>query len=88
VNALEHALIGAGALHAHLTGGDLPLMILGGALAGRLPDIDSPWAKRYPPHSTSCGLLSHRGPTQSLVAVLVVPAASVLFRSMCPHSIH
>lgn len=90
MNAFEHTLIGAGAgaLLAHVTGGDLALMMLAGALAGPLPDIDTQWARRsrYPSHGTSCGLLSHRGPTHSLVAVLVVLlAASVLFPPQWPH---
>ncbi len=57
-------------------------MLLAGALAGPLPDIDTQWAprSRHPSHSKSCGLLSHRGPTHSLVAVVVVfVAVSVLF---------
>jgi inner membrane protein len=90
LNAFEHTLIGAGAgaLLAHLSGGDLPLMLLAGALAGPLPDIDTQWAhrSRYPLHSKSCGLLSHRGPTHSLVAVVIVlAAASALFPPQWPH---
>jgi inner membrane protein len=80
VNAFEHMLIGAGAgaLVAHVAGGNLGLMMLAGALAAPLPDIDTQWARRsrYPSHARSCGLLSHRGPTHSLVAVAVVLAAA------------
>ena len=84
MNAFEHMVIGAGAgaLVAHLGGGNVGLLMIAGALAGPLPDIDTQWARRsrYPSHSKTCGLLSHRGPTHSVVAVLVVLAVvSVLF---------
>jgi membrane-bound metal-dependent hydrolase YbcI (DUF457 family) len=76
VNALEHMLIGAGAgaAVAHLSGGNVGLMMLAGAVAGPLPDIDTRWSPRwrYPRNGAACGLLEHRGPTHSLLAAVVV----------------
>ncbi len=72
----EHVLIGvgAGALVAHVTGGNPAWLMAASGIAASLPDTDLRWANRWhrPKPGSPCGLLEHRGPTHSLLAALVV----------------
>jgi inner membrane protein len=79
MRGLEHALIGAGAGAgiAHVAGGDLGLLMAAGAFAASLPDTDLRWAPRWyrPMPGSKAGVLEHRGPTHSLLAVATVMLA-------------
>jgi inner membrane protein len=76
MNRTSHMLIGAagGLLVARAVGVDPFLCAAIGALTAPLPDIDQRWARSFdkPRAGAPAGLLEHRGPTHSVLAIVLL----------------